>query len=282
MILSFHPLFVADKNIICAGRSPGPDDAQAMADAEAIILPQGCREELYELARQNCPLVFPDYSARFAYPGKLGQIALFKEVGVPHPDSMVFTDTGAFRRRIRRVPQDLHFGLPCVFKFNWGGGGDSVFAVDSASRLMALVEMAATLEPSDQRGFLLQEMIAAGSRSLRVVVIGRRCLSYWRVQSNRDDFRTGLAQGAYIDAAADPDLQELAVSAVEDFCGKTSINLAGFDVLYRMDVTPPQPYFLEINYFFGRQGLGGSAAYYRMLVEEIGQWLREKGLKLNQ
>ena len=75
IILSFHPLFAAEKNIICAGRAPGPDDAQAAAEADAIILPQGCRRELYELARKSCPLVFPNYDARFAFQGKMGQIA---------------------------------------------------------------------------------------------------------------------------------------------------------------------------------------------------------------
>ena len=30
---------------------------------------------------------------------------------------------------------------------------------------------------------------------------------------------------------------------------------------------------LEINYFFGRKGLGGSEAYYKILHEEIRTWL---------
>ena len=46
MIVSFHPLFEADKNIICAGREPGADDLAAIKAAEAVILPQGCRQSL--------------------------------------------------------------------------------------------------------------------------------------------------------------------------------------------------------------------------------------------
>ncbi len=278
MILSFHPLYEADKNILCAGRPPNTDDAQAAAEAEAIILPQGCRRDLYELVHKNCQLVFPNYDARFAYQGKMGQIALFKRFGVPHPESMVFTDTGVFRRRIKRIPVDLPFGLPCVFKFDWGGGGDTVYPVDSEERLMALLDAAAAFERSGQKGFLLQEMIAAGSRSLRVVVIGQKYLSYWRVQPKRGGFWTGVAHGAQIDAAIDPGLQALAISAVRDFCRQTGINLAGFDVLFEEKPATPQMYFLEINFFFGRLGLGGSEAFYKILIGEIDNWLRGNGL----
>lgn len=278
MILSFHPLFAAEKNIICAGRAPGPDDAQAAAEADAIILPQGCRRELYELARKSCPLVFPNYDARFAFQGKMGQIDLFKKMGAPHPESMVFTDTEAFYRRIKRVPDDLPFGLPCVFKFDWGGGGDTVYPIHSESRLMILLESAKAYEHTGQQGFLLQEMISTGARSLRVVVIGRRYLSYWRVLPESGGFWTGLTHGARIDAAADPGLQTRAVNAVRDFCRLTDINLAGFDLLFSDTSGVPQMYFLEINFFFGRQGLGGSEAYYRLLIEEIGNWLKDNDL----
>ena len=278
MILSFHPLYVADKNIICAGRTPGADDAKAAAEAEAIVLPQGCRSDLYELAYKNCQLVFPNYNARFAYQGKMGQIALFKRFGVPHPESMVFTDTGDFRRSIKRIPVDLPFGLPCVFKFDWGGGGDTVYPVDSEDRLMALLDSAATFERSGQKGFLLQEMIAAGSRSLRVVVIGQQYRAYWRVQPIRGGFMTGLAHGARIDTVADPGLQGQAIIAVRDFCQQTGINLAGFDVLFTEKSATPQMYFLEINFFFGRQGLGGSEGFYKILIEEIDNWLKDNGL----
>jgi ribosomal protein S6--L-glutamate ligase len=35
---------------------------------------------------------------------------------------------------------------------------------------------------------------------------------------------------------------------------------------------------LEINYFFGRRGLGGSEPFYRIFTEEVDKWL--KGLDL--
>jgi ribosomal protein S6--L-glutamate ligase len=281
MILSFHPLFVAEKNIICAGRAPGTDEAKAAAEADAIILPQGCRWDLYELARQSCPLVFPNYDARFAYQGKKGQIELFKKIGVPHPDSIVFEDTEAFYRRIKSVPNDFPFDWPCVFKFDWGGGGDTVFPLPTESQLMTRLKSAEAYEHTGQKGFLIQEMIPAGARSLRVVVIGQQYLSYWRVQANSEEFLTGVAQGAQIDSAAEPELQARAVRAVRDFCQRTDINLAGFDILFTITPGTSEMYFLEINYFFGRKGLGGSEAYYRILLDEIERWLQMNGLPSN-
>ena len=252
----------------------------AAAEAEAIILPQGCRWDLYELARQSCPLVFPNYDARFAYQGKIGQIDLFKKTGVSHPDSMVFEDTEAFHRRIKSLPNDLHFDWPCVFKFDWGGGGDTVFPVPTESRLMTLLNSAKAYEHSGQKGFLIQEMIPTGGRSLRVVVIGQQYLSYWRVQADNEEFLSGVAQGAQIDSAAEPDLQARAVRAVRAFCQMTDINLAGFDLLFTVTPGTSEMYFLEINYFFGRKGLGGSEAYYRILLDEIECWLKKNGLVL--
>ncbi len=87
MIVSFHPLFEADKNIICAGREPNGEDLAAIRAADAVILSQGCCRELYDMARENCPHVFPNYNARFKYPGKINQI---KSRKAAHNDGWIF------------------------------------------------------------------------------------------------------------------------------------------------------------------------------------------------
>ena len=89
MILSYHPCSEADKNIICAGRNPDDDDLALIQAADALILPQGCYESLYQMARGNCPNIFPDYDVRFRYPGKIGQVRLFQETDVAHPKSLI-------------------------------------------------------------------------------------------------------------------------------------------------------------------------------------------------
>ena len=71
----------------------------------------------------------------------------------------------------------------------------------------------------------------------------------------------------------------MAVQAVREFCVITHINLAGFDILFSSEDKPPVPLFLEINYFFGRQGIGGSEAYYALLVEQIHRWIADQKLR---
>ena len=91
------------------------------------------------MVRETCAVYFPNYDARFAYPGKTGQAALFKKAGVRHPRTLAFGDTAEFYRRCRRVmddlPDNLPFGFPCVLKFDWGGEGETVHRVDSALHL---------------------------------------------------------------------------------------------------------------------------------------------------
>jgi len=90
MILSFHPLYVADRDLLCAGRDPGATELKAIQEAEAVILPQGCRESLYRMAKNNCAHVFPDYDTRFAYPEKIGQAKLFQKKEIPHPRTVIY------------------------------------------------------------------------------------------------------------------------------------------------------------------------------------------------
>jgi ribosomal protein S6--L-glutamate ligase len=108
---------------------------------------------------------------------------------------------------------------------------------------------------------------------LRVVVIGTCYQSYWRIQDDPDKFTTSLSTGARIDHEEDPDLREKAIHAVQTFCQKTSINLAGFDLLFSTKENPEVPLFLEINYFFGRRGLGGSERFYKLLEDAIKAWI---------
>jgi ribosomal protein S6--L-glutamate ligase len=276
MIVSFHPLYRGDANILCAGRDPGPQDQAAMRGAAAVILPQGCPRRLYAMARTACSRVFPNYDARFDYPGKTGQIRLFKAIGCPHPETAVYAGLAEYRARSAEAPP---MRFPLVFKFDWGGEGDTVFLVDSPNGLEELLDHADRCERSGQSGFLIQKFIRCGGRSLRVAVIGDRLISYWRVGAEAHAFKASLSKGARIDADADPELKMTAAKMVAGFCRKSGINLAGIDVIFDLSEDPPAPLLLEINYYFGRAGLGGSEAYYAILKEEIGRWLENAGLK---
>lgn len=280
MILSFHPCIVGDKNITCAGRQPDDEDLAAIKAADAVILSQGCYPSLYEMARQYCLNVFPNYDAKFQYPGKIGQIKLFRKLNAEHPKTLVFQDTTSFYNPYGTSETNAPFNYPFVFKFDWGGEGDTVFLIQSEGAFHEVLQKAAEFERHNHKGFLLQEYIPSNNRSLRVVIIGKKLFSYWRVQKNADGFYTGLGKGAEIDTHSDPDLQETAAAYVKDFSRKAGINLAGYDVLFSSEDKVRTPLLLEINYFFGRQGLGGSEAYYRLLESEVRLWLKNLGLHL--
>jgi ribosomal protein S6--L-glutamate ligase len=281
MIVSFHPLFEADQNIICAGREPGADDLAAVKAAEAVILPQGCRQSLYEMARDNCRHVFPDYETRFNYPGKIGQMRLFQKNGTAHPHAETYASLTDFRRQYGDDPKDVGFDLPCVFKFDWGGEGETVYRIDSREDLKNVLQKAADFEKSGQKGFLIQEYVPIEGKTVRVVIIGRALISYWRIQESTDAFLSGVSRGARIDAELDPERQNVARVFAKNLCNKTGINLAGFDVIFAPVREYIKPLMLEINYFFGRRGLGGSDAFYEILKSEIVNWLSKTLSKRN-
>ncbi len=274
MILSFHPCFVGDTNIICAGREPGESDLTAIRQANAVILPQGCKRPLHEMAQRHCVNVFPDYRVRFDCPGKTGQARLFKKTRVDHPTTLGFADVGALTSRYPRWQESPPIDLPFVFKFDWGGEGEAVFFVETRQALTDLVNRTAKPKNTGPSGFLFQKFVPSRNRSLRVAVIGSHTVTYWRVQENPERFHANLADGGRIDTTSDRHLQEKAASVVRSFCSLTGINLAGFDLLFSSETEPPRPLFLEINWFFGRRGLGGSENYYKLLTGEITRWLK--------
>ena len=63
----------------------------------------------------------------------------------------------------------------------------------------------------------------------------------------------------------------------ERLVAATGINLAAIDVIFHIEDPDPQPLFLEINYIFGRRGLGGSMRFYQLLSEALQEWLVERG-----
>jgi ribosomal protein S6--L-glutamate ligase len=275
MIVSFHPIIVADENRICAGRDPDKDDLAAIGKAKAVILPQGCTEPLYRMATANCSHVFPNLDVRFDFPSKSGQARLLHKLGIDHPETAYFESLSEFQRSAGAI------AFPVVLKFDWGDQGDTVFKADDAGQLAAVLDQAAACETTGQYGLLVQEYIPAKHGALRVALIGARKTAYWRVPQSRDRFGTHLGGGARIDAAYGPELQQAAIAVVEQVVRQTGLQLAGFDFIFSqhdLERDLVRPLMLEINYFFGRTGLGGSEAYYRILEAEIDAWLASIGL----
>jgi len=137
------------------------------------------------------------------------------------------------------------------------------------------------MEKSGIQGFLVQKALDAGNRTLRVVVIHEHLYSYWRVQPQAGKVQHNLAQGGFVDFYSDPELQEKGRSLVQKLCAASGINLAGIDVLFdHAGPGEPVPMLLEINFFFGLQGLGGLERYHKLLKEGVRDWILQRGLRL--
>ena len=67
-------------------------------------------------------------------------------------------------------------------------------------------------------------------------------------------------------------LKNKAIKAVEGFCRRAGIHVAGLDILFDRK-GPGTPLFLEINYYFGRRGLGGSLRFYDLFEQAADRWL---------
>ncbi len=249
----------------------------AMKKARAVILGQGCSEELYRMAQATAPRVFPNYDARFDFPGKTGQADLFLKSKAPFPKSLVFASATDCRKGLVKLGGSPPFALPFVFKYDWGGEGQTVFLVQGLHELEKRLDDAELFEATGQRGFLLQEFVPCKNRSLRVVVAHNELVAYWRTGPPDKTMMGGLCQGATLDRESDPHLMDAGKAAVNDLCRKTGINLAGFDLVFDERQKGPAPVFLEINWFFGRRGLGGSNAYYKLLNRAIDRWLKDSG-----
>ncbi len=281
LILSYHPIYEADLNLTCAGRQPDREDLAAIRRASAVILPQGCNHALYQMAMANCPRVFPAFGPRFDYPGKVGQARLFEKTGTLHPATMAFNCLADFFHTCGKNMKSP-FEFPLVFKLDWGGEGDNVLLVENQAAFHKSLERAAEFEKSGHRGFVIQQYVNCRNRCLRVVVIGQRYLSYWRCTEMFKPATVNLAQGAYIDHVSAACLQTAGRRTVKAFCSRTGIELAGFDLLFSENELAAgriRPLLLEINYFFGRRGLGGSENFYRILIAEINGWLQRCGLQ---
>jgi len=278
MIVSFHPCIDAEKQIIMGDRSPDDEILELVQKASAVILPQGCSGQLYGLCRSNCPKVFPNYDKRFQYPGKTGQARLFKEYGVGIPKTIIWQNVRSLKNRWCAGMQMPH-KLPFIIKTDLGHEGEGVFYVKDENEFSSAVDRLALLERSGNFGFVTQDFLPSGGKVLRVVVIGKQVISYWKVSAEPGDPIVTISRGASIDHHSLALEQEMGRIRVKEFCSKAQIDLAAIDLIFpEEDDRRSEPLFLEINYYFGRRGLGGSERYYEVLLNEVKNWLKDQGL----
>ena len=270
-ILSMHPVIAGDAFYWDRGIWD-ENLTKEIQKARAIILPQTVEREWYCLCKRLCPLVFPNYDLRFQWEGKVGDTLAFWAFNIKHPHTLVFprveTLLGDHPDMDHNVPELPRF--PFVLKGARGGEGAQVWLIKSSEELQERLQTLLQYELQGSSGFVIQEYLPALERDLRVVVIGNLVVSYWR---KAQGFFHNIAKGGEVDAVSDPDLQAVGREKVRQFCLRSGMNLAAFDLVF--PTGEEDPFFLEINYTFGRTGLGGSEKFYKLLQDAVGQWLHD-------
>lgn len=279
--MSFHPCIVGDTQIILGDRHLNGDDLSLIREAKVILLPQGCSPELYRACRNGAALLFPDYRARFDFPGKTGQALLFKKMKCPHPGTMSWPSVEKFREAFGEF-EDLPHGKPFLIKTGRGHEAEGVYVISDREDLETCLEGLSRAEKEGSSGFISQVLIPSQGNVLRTVILGRNIITYWKRPGKSGQVITTISHGARIDKTWRPELQEKGRIKAREFSALSGIDLAAIDMVFSLTEPEPQPFFLEINYYFGRRGLGGSLNYYRLLFEAVQEWLAEKGLDPNR
>lgn len=274
MILSFHPCFVADAQIILADRKLSAGDRRLIQTADAVILPQTCSLALYRACAKSKAHVFPDYALRFKYPGKVGQSILFEKLKILHPATKRWPSVEKFRDTLKAKGASP-LEMPFFLKTDKGHEGEGVFVVTNRKNLETAL---ARLEKAGSDAFISQKMIPCEGNAVRAVVLHKQIMAYWKRPGRDDDAIASISRGSRVDKKWKPKLLEKARARARCICEVTRINLAAFDFVFNLSHPDPQPFILEINYYFGRKGLGGSPRYYRLLLKAVQEWLNEKGL----
>lgn len=271
MILSFHPCFTADHQIILGSRPLNEEDRRRIHNAHAVILPQGRADGVFHVCRDSGTPMFPNYGTRQAYPGKVGQSRLFETFRLPHPRTFRWEKVDA----LKKMPKPPH-EFPFVVKDDRSHEAEGVFVVQNSESLKRALGFLALKEGAENKGFVTQDFIPSGGNVLRTVIMGNRILTYWKRPAGPGQVITTISKGALIDHDWQPELQKKGKNQAQLLAKRTGINLAAVDFVFPLSA--PEPLFLEINYYFGRRGLGGMDAYYRLLFNAIQDWLKAIGL----
>ncbi len=269
MKVSFWSAVKADYNFVLPSGFFKPKQIEILKRAKAIVLPPSCKSFHYWFCKQVAP-VFPFLDTYFHCPGKAGDLFVFQFAGVPCPPTKIFTGENDLEKRLEGG--ETLYPFPFILKWTKGGGGAFVYRIEKESELWDTLRKIRQYENSSPV-FVIQPYIEHEPYDLRVVVIGERFLTYWRVQENHHEFRNNVGQGARIYRHLYPELEKEGVRLTRQLCFKTGINLAAIDIMFK--AKDKKPLFLEINYKFGIKGIGGYASFKRFLNEEIERWFSQ-------
>jgi len=265
-IVSFRPMIQMEENLPPYVSLEDESIQGLLRGAAGVLLPEYLTPWRYANIIRHARAWFPRLEGRFNSCGKTKQTVLFRRLGVRHPESVLFGSSLQLMEYFRSSGSP--WGYPLVLKGDKGGGGSRVFPVWRAENLPRLLMRLPEGEP-----VLIQQWVHHGGKDLRVVMYGDHAVSYFRVGNGA--FYNNVCRGGRLDHDGWPELQEKGVRAVREFCRRARIDIAGFDLMFPDE---GDPVFIEINFHFGRKGLGGTEGHRSHVLEAIRDW-REACLK---
>ncbi len=275
-IVSYHTGLQAEVNLALISQRPlERSDALALIGAGAVLLPQACRPDLWALAAACGAPLFPRPAAHLSLDGKVGNRRLFSGLGLPQPQSVEF----ASLERAVAAWQGGHpavrgLGAPLVAKGAGDGMGRNVFLVRDSDELAALAGRLETGCVHGPAGLILQRYLP-GASEMRVVLLGTDCLAYWH-EPAPGEFRANLSQGGGWTSEGPAAELQAGLALARRLQAAAGMDVAGVDVIF-----PPggEALLLEVNFYFGRQGLGGSENYLSLYLQSVRAWLSGLGLE---
>lgn len=257
--LSMNPLVVLEENLPNLAPVEAPEVASLIRAARGVVMPRGITRKRYQKIAAMAKNWFPNLDAKYDYSGKTKQAVLFERLQIRHPKTILYRKPQVL---LDAEGKGLPLDYPFVLKGDNGGGGSRVFPVCCWKDLIDGLHRLPAEEP-----LLIQSWVDHGGMDLRVVVVGAKMVSYFRVGG--ENFYNNVCRGGRMQPEIFPELQERGMAAVARFCHLVRINLAGFDLMFP-DEGPPV--FIEINFNFGRKGLGGTPGFRNLFREAVELW----------
>lgn len=265
--VSFYPQIPMEENLSVFQSLDSPEIQKLIGRAAGVLVPRYILPGRYEAISKLTEHCFPRLSAKHDYTGKSRQIRLFRELDIRHPESLLFDNSAELLRYFNE--HGVPWEYPVVLKGDLGGGGSGVFPIyrpEDVTRHIVKI-------PAEQP-VLLQRFIEHGGRDLRVVTYGRDfAVSYFRVGGGQ--FYNNVCRGGRMDHEGWPEQQARGIEASQALCRRAGIDIAGFDLMFPDE---EEPVFIEINFNFGRKGLGGTPGHRKYEREAVMKW-RERRLK---
>lgn len=262
MVISFLPTFKGDLNYF----QYEPLDRnffENLKRAKAVIFSPTVPKELYFFVKHEGIAVFPEYTLRFLYPGKIGQMLLIKSLGLPHPETVILPricglEENPYKRR-------LNLKFPVVIKGNLGDEGTEVFLIKNEQEFKEKLKILKTWELTGRFGFIIQEYLPE-AYDARSVVIGEKIFIFFR----EGGFRKNLVQEGKTIPPPKEKLREGVYKLTKKIVEKTRFNLVAIDFLFKKE----EPLVSEFNFTFGRRAIG-EKNYERYLKKAIKNFLKK-------